>query len=165
MLAYIAQFALDLQYDGLMIESHINPKQALSDAAQQLTPAELGQLLNNLEIRKAVADSPAELSRLEDMRDEIDQIDHNLVTLLAERMAIARKIGKYKFINNVMILQPERWAEILKTRTEKGINKKLTREFILKLYNIIHEESIVQQTGEMNEEKANSASVVKQSEK
>jgi chorismate mutase len=75
MIPYVSQFALDLQFDGLMIESHLEPKAALSDAAQQLTPDELFVLMQNLELRKPTADSPIELSRLEDLRDQIDEID------------------------------------------------------------------------------------------
>jgi chorismate mutase len=156
MLAYVAQFALDLQYDGLMIESHYNPSIALSDAAQQLTPQALGELLASLEVRKPSADNAFELSRLEDLRDQIDEIDGELVNLLANRMNIARLIGKYKFHNGVTILQPERWEEIIKSRTKNGIDQQLSREFILKLYTIIHEESIFHQTQQMAEERKSS---------
>ncbi len=152
MLQYVSQFALDLQYDGLMLESHVNPKTALSDAAQQLTPEELGQLLNKLVLRNPTTDNVVELSRLEDLRDQIDELDDEILHSLAERMAIARTIGQYKYRNNITILQPERWEEIIRTRTANGESQQLTREFILKLYGIIHEESIHQQTQQMNKE-------------
>ncbi len=162
MIPYVSQFALDLQYDGLMIESHLEPKSALSDAAQQLTPDELFVLMQNLELRKPTADSPIELSRLEDLRDQIDEIDTEIVDLIANRMAIARQIGKYKYKNNVTILQPERWAEIVRSRTDKAVSQQLTRDFILKMYNIIHEESIFQQTTQMSQEKNANEQTLKQ---
>ena len=152
MLSYVAQFALDLQYDGLMLESHVNPKAALSDAKQQLTPAELETLITNLICRKPTTENVIELSRLEDMRDQIDELDDEILKSLANRMAVARTIGNYKYHNNITILQPERWEEIIRTRTANGEAQKLTREFILKLYGIIHEESIHQQTEQMNKE-------------
>jgi chorismate mutase len=153
MLEYVSQFALDLQYDGLMIESHINPSIALSDANQQLTPAQLGELLSRLLVRKPLADDPVELSRLEDLRDQIDEADHELLNVLANRMEVARSIGKHKYYNNIAILQPQRWQEIINSRISMGELKGLTNEFILKLYNLIHEESIFQQTNQMIEEK------------
>lgn len=153
MLSYIAQFAMDLQYDGLMLESHVNPEVALSDAKQQLTPSELGELINNLILRNPTTENVIELSRLEDLRDQIDELDDEILRSLAERMAVARTIGQYKQRNNITILQPERWEEIIRTRTANGESQELTREFILKLYGIIHEESIHQQTQQMNKEK------------
>lgn len=153
MLEYVSQFALDLQYDGLMIESHRNPQVALSDASQQLTPSELGEMLSRLLVRKPMADDPVELSRLEDLRDQIDEADHELLNVLANRMEIARNIGTHKYYNNIAILQPKRWQEIINSRTKMGESKGLTNEFILKLYNLIHEESIFQQTDRMIEEK------------
>ena len=157
MLAYIAQVAFDLQYNGLMMESHVNPAEALSDAKQQLTPAELKNLISNLIVRNPTTENVIEISRLEDLRDQIDELDDEIVKSLAERMAVARTIGQYKNRNNITILQPERWEEIIRTRTANGESQQLTREFILKLYGIIHEESIHQQTLQMNKE--NKASI------
>ena len=154
MLSYIAQFAMDLQYDGLMIESHVNPKKALSDAAQQLTPTELTTLINNLVLRNPTTENIIELSRLEDYRDRIDELDDEILRSLAQRMAVARTIGEYKYHNNITILQPERWEEIIRTRTANGESQQLTHDFILKLYGIIHEESIHQQTEQMKKESA-----------
>ena len=153
MLSYIAQFAMDLQYDGLMIESHVNPKAALSDAAQQLTPDELAVLIKGLVLRNATTQNVVELSKLEDLRDQIDELDDEIVRSLAQRMAVARTIGTYKHQNNITILQPERWEEIIRTRTAKGETQQLTHDFIIKMYNIIHEESIIQQTYQMDKEK------------
>jgi chorismate mutase len=153
MLAYIAQFAMDLQFDGLMIESHRDPSNAWSDAAQQLTPAELGSLIDNLEIRDKKSQSPFVLSKLEDMRDQIDEVDNRILNMIAERMEIARTIGTHKFHNNITILQPDRWNEIINSRIKKGESQLLSKEFILKLYGIIHEESIFQQTKVMSDER------------
>lgn len=153
MQGYIAQFAFDLQYDGLMIESHCNPENALSDKQQQLTPLALSELLSGLIVRQATTDNVFALSKLEDLRDQIDELDDDIVNLIADRMRIARLIGEYKFHHNMAVLQPERWEEIIRTRTANGTNKMLTREFILKLYGIIHEESILQQTQQMEQER------------
>lgn len=153
MLLYIAQFALDLQYDGLMIESHFNPSTALSDKNQQLTPDELGDLLSQLVVRNPTTDNVIALSKLEDLRDQIDELDDQIVKLLADRMRVARLIGEYKYYHQIAVLQPERWEEVIRSRTANGIDNKLNKEFILKLYNIIHEESIFQQTEQMEIEK------------
>lgn len=150
---YVAQFALDMQYDGLMIESHYNPSEALSDAKQQFTPDELGDLVASLAVRNATTDNAIALSKIEDMRDQIDELDDQIVTLLAERMRVARLIGEYKYHHHIAILQPERWEEIIRTRTINGVDKKLTEEFIMSLYTMIHKESIYQQTQQMEEEK------------
>lgn len=147
---YVSQVALDLQFDGLMIEVHNNPKEALSDAQQQLTPPEFKELVQKLVVRSASVNDVFELSKLEDLRDQIDEIDAEIIERLAHRMSVARAIGKYKKKNNVAILQPERWEEILRTRTLAGIEKQLTREFLLNLLNSIHLESIYQQTMQMN---------------
>lgn len=156
MLAYISQVAMDLRFDGLMIESHFNPGIALTDSAQQITPADLADLISKLQIRKSYPVSAFELSRLEDLRDQIDEIDDDIVKVIADRMEIARQIGDYKLHNNIAILQPERWEEIIRTRTENGLSRQLSAGFMKKLYSIIHEESILQQTGRMSEENANS---------
>lgn len=150
MLHDVSQIAMDLQYDGLMIESHCNPATALSDAKQQLTPDKLKELISTLIVRNNSVDDVFELSKLEDLRDQIDEIDDEIINTLALRMGVARQIGRYKKKNNVAILQPERWADILRTRTKNGTEKKLTREFLEKLYSIIHQESIFQQTTQMN---------------
>lgn len=149
MIPYVIQVAIDLQYDGLMIESHINPPLALSDAKQQVTPGELRHMLDGLVLRKPAADSAYELSRIEDLRDQIDEIDNEIVNMLANRMKVARLIGTYKLHQNIAILQPERWNEIIRSRTENGISQNLSADFIHKLYGIIHEESILQQTIQM----------------
>jgi chorismate mutase len=149
-LQYISQFALDLNYDGLMIESHHEPSTALSDAGQQITPDVLKVLLDNLILRNISVKDVFELSRLEDLRDQIDEIDDEIIRTMAHRMSIARLIGDYKSQNNITIYQPERWDEIIHSRTKNGINNKLTEAFLLRLYSLIHEESIHHQTLMMN---------------
>jgi chorismate mutase len=150
LIPYLSQMAMDLNYEGLMVETHIDPAHALSDAKQQLTPAELEKLINHLVLRNPSVNDVFELSKLEDMRDQIDEVDQTILDHMSERMSIARLIGQYKLKNHMTIYQPERWNEIIRTRTQSGVEKGLTREFILKLISIIHEESIYQQTLQMN---------------
>jgi len=150
LIPYLSQMAMDLNYEGLMIETHINPSEALSDARQQLSPDELGRLISALVIRNSSVEDVFELSKLEDLRDQIDEVDQTILDRMSERMAIARLIGQYKLRNHMTIYQPERWNDIIRTRTRTGMEKKLTKEFILRLISIIHEESIYQQTQQMN---------------
>ncbi len=145
-----AQTALDLNYDGLMIESHTHPENALSDSQQQLTPASLKLLLHQLIVRSAVVEDVIFLNLLEELRDKIDSVDKDILSKMSERMDIAREIGRYKKENNITILQVERWNEILRTRLQFGLDHELTKEFIVKMYELIHEESIHQQTNVMN---------------
>lgn len=148
--AQIAQYAMDLGYNGLMIETHVQPDLALSDKEQQLKPEELGMLLDNLVIRNSSVGDIMYNNLLEDLREKIDNLDEKILELLAERMGIARNIGHYKKENNMTVLQVERWNKILRTRIRSGEIKELDRNFILQLYSNIHEESIRQQTQVMN---------------
>ncbi len=147
----ISQKAMDLDFDGLIIETHCNPDKALSDAQQQITPGELNRLLSRLILRKASIENNNLLSTLEELRHEIDKYDDRLVELFELRMAVARKIGLYKKQNNITILQTSRWDEILKHRIEQAAQKGLSEEFIIKVFRAIHEESINHQTKVMNE--------------
>ena len=146
----VAQTALDLNYDGLMVESHAHPEKALSDAEQQLSPAGLAEMLSGLIVRSAVAEDVIFLNRLEELRDRIDTLDEEILQKISDRMDIAREIGRYKKENNITILQVERWNEILRTRLKFGMDHDLTREFIQKMYELVHDESILQQTSMMN---------------
>ena len=146
----ISQYAMDLGYDGLMVESHPDPDQALSDKEQQLNPAGLRELLESLVIRKPATDDLVFMNLLEDLRSRIDTLDEKILTLIAERMSIARNIGQYKKENNMTVLQVERWNEIIRTRLQSGEIKELDTNFILQLYAAIHDESIRQQTEIMN---------------
>ncbi|MBI4945113.1 MAG: bifunctional 3-deoxy-7-phosphoheptulonate synthase/chorismate mutase type II [Bacteroidetes bacterium] len=142
LLLNVSQTAMDLDYQGLMIETHFNPASALSDAKQQVTPAELGQLLKEIVIRTSSTKDKKFLSTLEDLRDKIDEIDNNLITILANRMEMARAIGACKKQNGVTILQNSRWNEIVQGRAKQGMEKQLTSGFMIKLFEIIHQESI-----------------------
>jgi chorismate mutase len=142
----IAQYAMDLDYDGLMIETHTNPSEALSDREQQLTPAELQELLSFLIIRNPSVNDVVFRNLLDDLRNRIDDLDERILSLISERMGIAREIGEYKKENNMTVLQVERWNEILRTRQKSGEIKELDRDFIVRLYSLIHDESIRLQT-------------------
>ena len=146
----ISQKALDLDMDGLMIECHINPAEALSDAGQQITPSELAVLLGNLICRSVSLDSPGFMGQLEQYREQIDSIDSQMIELLSQRMKVVEKIGRYKCKNNITILQLRRWENIIATRTEMGISMGLHEGFIMKLLQLIHKESIGRQVEIMN---------------
>ena len=151
----LAQKAIDLDMDGLMIETHINPKAALSDASQQVTPAGLDELLTNLKYRKSsrheYRDDGFE-NHLEVLRELIDKIDEELLQTLSKRMEIVEKIGEHKRDNNITILHLKRWNEIISTRPDFAKMLGLTEDFAKKLYELIHKESIQRQTEIMNSE-------------
>ena len=151
LLLNVAQTAMDLDYQGLMIETHCDPPSALSDAKQQVTPEELGNLLKKIIIRKSSIEDKKFINTLEDLRDKIDEMDNNLITVLGNRMEIARAIGVCKKQNRVTIFQNTRWNKIVKNRTKQGIEKQLTPDFMIKLFEIIHQESIHHQKLVMHE--------------
>jgi len=138
----VSQTAIDLDYEGLMIETHCNPNAALSDAKQQITPEELGKMIEKIVVRLSSVEDKKFLSSLEDFRDRIDELDTKLISLLAERMGISRSIGEYKKSNGVTILQNSRWNEIVEQRTKQGCDKQLTSDFVMKIFESIHQESI-----------------------
>jgi chorismate mutase len=144
----VAQAAADLRYDGLMIEAHARPCEALSDASQQLTPNELISLLGNLQWR---TEGDGEFARrLEHLRREIDQIDAEIFTLLGRRMAVADRIGKEKRENNVVILQDTRWRSIVERVSARAEELGLSREFVHAILDAIHIESIGRQNRVLN---------------
>jgi chorismate mutase len=147
----ISQRAMDLDFDGLIIESHYHPDEALSDANQQITPEDLHKLLNKLILRTADIKNNQLLATLEELRHEIDKYDDRLMEIFEHRMAVARKIGEYKKQNNITILQTVRWDEILHHRIEQAVKMGLGEEFIIKIFRAIHEESINHQTKVMND--------------
>ncbi len=147
----ISQKGMDLNFDGLIVESHINPEKAISDAAQQLTPDALKAMLDRLVLRNANAENTINLQTLDELRHEIDKYDTRLLEILAERMKVAESIGRYKKENNLTILQSGRWDNLLQERTEKAKNKGLSEEFIIKVLRAIHQESINRQEKIMNE--------------
>jgi chorismate mutase len=147
----ISQKGMDLNFEGLIIETHNNPDKAISDAAQQLTPDALKQLLDKLVLRNPNVENSMTLHTLDELRHEIDKYDTQLLQILASRMDVAEKIGRYKKENNLTILQSGRWDDLLQERTQKAMGKGLSEEFILKVLRAIHQESINRQEKVMNE--------------
>ncbi len=145
LLAEISQKALDLEMDGLMIETHINPAEAKTDAAQQITPEALKSLIKNLIIRERTGTIDFE-NKLEELRTEIDKLDGELLQILAKRMEIIDAIGEYKSKNQITILQMKRWAGIIRDRLSIGTNMGLDEQFLMQLLHLIHKESIKRQT-------------------
>jgi chorismate mutase len=150
LLQQIAQKALDLETNGLMIESHFDPDAALTDAAQQIAPATLRLLLDSLIIRKRKGSVEFE-NILEGLRTEIDKLDGELIDLLAKRMRVVEEIGQYKKENNITILQLKRWQHIIEDRLAIGENLGLRRKFLLQLLELVHEASIQRQTDIFND--------------
>ena len=138
----LCQTGLDLNFDGLMIETHHDPDNAWSDAKQQITPKVLEQLMANLTIRKEEGDAVEYKNKLENLRTQIDVIDNKLTEILGKRMQIADDIGILKTKNNVAILQNKRWKKVLEKMVLEGKEKGLSEEFVLKIYKAIHQESI-----------------------
>lgn len=150
-LADVAQKAINLDFDGLMIESHSDPDNAWSDAKQQVTPERLAELLDNIVWRKEDTTSQEFHAALDKLRQQIDHLDDELMQLLSQRMKIADKIGTYKKTNGITILQTNRWNEILDKAVRKGENVGLSKEFITKYFDAVHMESINHQNNVMND--------------
>ena len=138
----LSQEAMDLNFDGLMIETHMDPAQALSDARQQITPDELKQIIAQLVIRKPNADNGESAHELDELRSKINILDDQLLVTLEQRMKIAEKIGKYKKRNNITILQNRRWEDIIYSMIKKGEQKGISRITINRIFKAIHQESI-----------------------
>lgn len=145
MILEVSQQALDLNYDGLMIETHCHPDEAWSDAAQQVTPDALKRIFIDLRIRKTTDEADDYNQKLGILRTQIDEIDSKLLEILGKRMLIADKIGALKKEKNVAVLQNQRWNEILGKMVLEGEQKGLSEEFILKMFKAIHQESISHQ--------------------
>jgi chorismate mutase len=141
----IAQKALDLDMNGLMIESHMQPDIALTDAAQQITPQMLGDILSKLVVRRQKGNYDFQ-HKLEEYRSEIDKLDAELIDTLAQRFRMVDEIGKFKLHNNITIFQLKRWSNILQDRLENGESNGLNKEFLLKILQLVHKESIYRQT-------------------
>jgi chorismate mutase len=146
----VAQRALDLDYDGLIIESHRDPEHAWSDAAQQLSPEHLGDLLTKLKIRKSTSENQEFINHLEDLRDQIDNIDREIFEAIAARMRIVDKIGYYKKANNVTVFQVNRWKEISENRMQWAKALNLNVDFMDEFFKLIHDASIRRQTAIIN---------------
>ncbi|MGV6844840.1 MAG: chorismate mutase, partial [Lutibacter sp.] len=138
----VSQTALDLNYDGFMIETHIDPDNAWSDAKQQITPKRLAEITEELKIRKEFSAKEEFQNKLNLFRKELDIIDSNLIDLLKERMGISKEIGTLKKKENVSILQSARWSDILNSMIEKGAENGLNKDFVEQIYKAIHVESI-----------------------
>ncbi len=153
LIQYVAQKALDLDMQGLMIESHLDPSVAWTDAKQQLTPAALSELLDLITLRKPEIKDKDFTDKLADLRTNIDKIDDQIIQKIAERMQIVQKIGEYKRDNGVTILQVNRWDQIMNKRSAFASALKLDLNFTGKLLELIHSESIRKQTDIMNDKK------------
>lgn len=150
----VAQRAMDLGLDGLMIEAHPNPDQAWSDAAQQVTPERLGEILALLKVRRETSADADYLASLEVLRDRIDHLDHDLLELLSRRMRVVEEIAEYKRANNVATLQVSRWSALLEDRLAQAVELGLAQEYARAIYEVIHRESVRRQSEVMNEEPA-----------
>jgi chorismate mutase len=144
LLSEIAQRALDLDLDGLMVETHPNPDEALSDSKQQITPETLNDLIAGLQIRKGITNDTA-AAKIEHLRQIMDSMDAEIIDLLAKRKTLGEQLGEIKIENNMPIYQPERWREIIESRTEWGLENEFTENFIRRIFEIIHEDSIKRQ--------------------
>lgn len=137
----LSQQALDMGFDGLMIEVHCDPDHAMSDSTQQITPDELKTILDRLVIRSGV---PVE-DELALLRQQIDDCDHELLAVLARRMSVSREIGEFKKANNLRVMQPQRYQNVLKNRLAEGERLSLDSDFVRRIMQAIHEESVRQQ--------------------
>lgn len=147
MIQEICQKALDLNYDGLMIETHPDPNHALSDAKQQITPARLNEIINALVIKQVTSPDQTFTYKLEQLRKNIDNIDHDLIETLAARQRIIEEIGDFKKKNGISILQLDRWNDIIMSRPSWAAELGISKELIEELYKLIHTESIKIQNG------------------
>lgn len=150
LIPYVTQKAMDMDMQGLIVESHIDPSVAWTDAKQQVTPAALAELLDNLSIRKPESDNPGFEDKLAEFRNQIDKLDDQIIKQIGDRMKIAEKIGEFKRDNDVTILQVSRWDEIVQKRVKLGNALSLGEEFMVKYLELLHNESIRKQNEIMN---------------
>ncbi len=146
----VAQTAIDLDFDGLIVESHIDPDNAWSDAKQQITPEKLGEMISSIRWRREDVASEEYHAALEKLRQQINNLDDELMQILSQRMKVAESIGKYKKDNNITILQTNRWNSILERAFAKGEKLGLSKEFVTKYFDAVHMESINHQNKIMN---------------
>ncbi|MDO4461769.1 MAG: bifunctional 3-deoxy-7-phosphoheptulonate synthase/chorismate mutase type II [Bacteroidia bacterium] len=150
LIAEVSQQAMDLNFDGLIIESHECPARAWSDAKQQVTPAHLKMILDGIVLRDhTIGDKPR--TEIDDLRQKIDELDAKLLQIFSERMKVSAAIGKYKFENNITVLQARRYEEILNTRRKQAEANNLNADFVIKVFEDIHEESVNIQNNIMKE--------------
>lgn len=147
----LCQKALDLNYNGMMIETHPTPEKAWSDPEQQVTPDRLKEILKSLVVRDPQIEGVKYINELEKLRTKIDSFDDTLLRVLGERMTIVEDIGRLKKSQNVAVLQNARWHEILKKMVDMGEKENLSAEFVTKIFQAIHQESINHQEQIMNQ--------------
>ncbi|MDF7825327.1 bifunctional 3-deoxy-7-phosphoheptulonate synthase/chorismate mutase type II [Pontiellaceae bacterium B12227] len=145
LIATIAQEAMDLLFDGLMVEVHPDPPSALSDAAQQLTPEQFISMVGKLELSSEQSDSSVFMNRMSELREDVDALDSQVLELIGKRMDIVREMGRLKTEQKVSTLQPHRWQEILDDRVKRGAGLELSEDFVLQVMQSIHEEAIRKQ--------------------
>lgn len=150
LLQQVAQKSIDLDFGGIMLESHIDPDNAWSDAKQQITPEKVAELLSSIVWRKEDVNSEEYHAALEKLRQQINHLDDEMMQLLGQRMKVADKIGQYKRENNITILQTNRWNEILERGSIQGEKIGLSKEFITRYLDAVHMESINHQNKIMN---------------
>jgi chorismate mutase len=150
LIQYVSQRAMDLDMRGLMIETHISPQDAWTDAKQQITPDALVYLLDNLILRTSKSSDIEFVGKLEQLRRDIDKIDEQIIQRLSERMNLSEQIGTYKRDNDITILQIRRWEEIINQRKAFAEALNLEDNFILKLFELVHNESIRRQANIIN---------------
>ena len=138
----LCQTALDLNFDGLMVETHHDPDNAWSDAAQQITPKALVKIMEDLKIRKETSAEAEYSNKINTLRTQIDVIDHQLIEVLGKRMKVSDAIGALKKANNVAVLQSKRWNKKKKKMILEGEENNLSEEFVLRMFKAIHQESI-----------------------
>ena len=148
----VSQMALNLHFDGLMVETHCNPDAAWSDASQQLVPERTKAMTEELYLRSGAV-SGQDAVRLSALRQQIDEIDNQLVAILAARMKVAREIGTVKRDSNMAILQSQRWEDVLAKNVSEGVAQGLSADFVRRVFEATHQESIEQQNGVMNGER------------
>ena len=150
MIQEVSQQALDLNYDGLMIETHIDPDNAWSDAAQQVTPDRLKEIFEELKVKNKSCESASYKTEIAQLRTKIDASDSKLLEILGQRMQVSEAIGNLKKDNKISVLQNQRWMEILERMKQEGSQKGLSEEFILNFFKAIHQESISHQEKVIN---------------
>lgn len=152
-IAEIAQRAINLNMCGIMIETHYKPEIALSDKEQQITPDLLAKIISELSFRKLSADTSEYRNNLNDLREKIDAIDFQLIDMLEHRFKIVDEIGNLKKDNNITILQLERWKSIIESRLNYANPDNISKDFLLKILQMIHKESIARQNKIFDERK------------
>jgi chorismate mutase len=150
MIQEVSQTAMDLNMDGLMIETHCNPSQALSDAKQQIKPRILNELLENLILRSEQTQNQEFITQLNVIRQQIDGMDKNLIDIVAKRTDLVKEIGRFKKQNSVTILQVQRWFEIIQSRQKWAQIAQIDKIMISELFELIHKHSVLTQTHIMN---------------